>query len=236
MHEDRLEPGDPHWSLAGRTPTTAEDRTGWMVFHASGPLQLQRLSAEQVHIGDIVQGLGANIRFNGQTRTAIPVLWHSLMVAELCRAESRELQLEALFHDASEAYVGDWIRPIKPLVGDGLHSLQARIQATVFAAVGIPGAPVHLARRVKRADDLMVRYELASDWGYGRTVTWHDPPTAAESDEVGETLETVGAPPEDSAGTDRNRAEFIERARRLLAPGAPVWHSMPGGCQGPGRR
>ena len=158
MDDKGQERQDPHWSLAGRTPTTAEDRTGWMLFHASGPLQLERLEVWQVHIADIAHGLGATMRFNGQTRTPIPVLWHSLMVAELCRGERQGLQIEALFHDASEAYVGDWIRPIKPLVGERLHGLQARIQATVFAAAGIEGAPTHLSPAVKKADDVMVRF------------------------------------------------------------------------------
>ena len=235
MEEQGLDRDDPHWSLAGRTPTTAEDRTGWMLFHASGPLQLQRLEVGQVHIGDIVHGLGATMRFNGQTRTPIPVLWHSLMVAELCRSEDAAHQLEALFHDASEAYVGDWIRPIKPLVGAGLRDLQARIQATVFSAVGIATAPVHLSECVKRADNLILRYELASDFGYGRTVTWHDPPSEAESVEVGEALETVGAPPEDRSGTDANASDFIERARRLLPSEAAIWRTMPGRAAAIGR-
>ena len=176
------------------------------------------------------------MRFNGQTRTPIPVLWHSLMVAELCRSEDAGQQLEALFHDASEAYVGDWIRPIKPLVGSRLHDLQSRIQATVFAAAGIPGAPVHLSKCVKHADDLMVRYELASSFGYGRTVTWHDPPSDAEALGVGEALEIVGAPPEDTPGRDGNAADFIERARRLLPPEAAIWRSMPARWNGTGRR
>lgn len=228
MEEKGQERQDPHWSLAGRTPTTAEDRTGWMLFHASGPLQLERLEVWQVHIADIAHGLGATMRFNGQTRTPIPVLWRSLMVAELCRGKTASLELEALFHDASEAYVGDWIRPIKPLVGNRLHDLQARIQATVFAAAGIAGAPTHLSPEVKRADDVMVRYELASSFGYGRTVTWHDPPTEAETAEVEHAMTIIGGPPEERAGRERHAADFVERARRLLPPGAAMWRSMPG--------
>ncbi len=60
-------------------------------------------------MGDIVHVLGGINRSIGQTREPITVLWHSVMVAELCRFEHFDTQLEALLHDAAEA--ADWGAP-----------------------------------------------------------------------------------------------------------------------------
>ena len=118
----------PNWSMAGPTPGIGEDRTGWMMFAYSGPLQLLQLKVEQIDIRDICHGLAAINRFNGQTRVPISVLWHSLMVATLCSEKPAKTQLEALFHDAGEAYVGDFIRPLTPTLGEELKTLRARIR------------------------------------------------------------------------------------------------------------
>ena len=56
-----------------------------MIFQYSGPLELERITAADVDIRDIAHGLGEINRFVGQTRTPISVLWHSMMVAQLCR-------------------------------------------------------------------------------------------------------------------------------------------------------
>jgi len=110
------------------TPLPGDDREGWMMFRYGGPLQLLELTATQVDIRDIVHGLGQINRFNGQSARPIPVLWHSLMVMQLCAAEDRATRLEALFHDAAETYVGDWIRPLRSVMGDRLVRLRETVR------------------------------------------------------------------------------------------------------------
>ena len=83
-----------------RTPLPGENRQGWMMFRYGGPLQLLELTPEQVDVRDIIHGLGQINRFNGQSARPIPVLWHSLMVMQLCAAHDPATSLEALFHDA----------------------------------------------------------------------------------------------------------------------------------------
>ena len=102
------------------TPLPGENREGWMMFRYGGPLQLLDLKPEQVDVRDIIHGLSQINRFNGQTSNPIPVLWHSLMVMQLCAVHDRATRLEALFHDAGETYVGDWIRPLRSVFGDRL--------------------------------------------------------------------------------------------------------------------
>ena len=120
-----------------RTPRPGEDREGWMMFHHAGPLNLFELTAEQIDVRDIIHWLSRINRFNGQSAVPIPVLWHSLLVMQLCAGENRATRLKALFHDAGETYVSDIIRPIRSVMGQPFMRLRESIQGTVFEAVGV---------------------------------------------------------------------------------------------------
>ena len=68
---------------------------------------------EDIDIEDIAHGLAYTCRFNGQTTAFYSVAQHSLMVADLV---PNELKLDALMHDAAEAYLGDVVKPLKALL------------------------------------------------------------------------------------------------------------------------
>jgi uncharacterized protein len=68
------------------------------------------LRVEDVDIRDIAHGLAMACRFNGHTRRHYSVAEHSIHVAGLV---PRNHQLEALLHDASEAYLVDLPKPVK---------------------------------------------------------------------------------------------------------------------------
>jgi hypothetical protein len=63
-------------------------------------------------IDDVADGLARTPRFNGHTSRPYSVAAHSLLVASLLPPD---LQLAGLLHDASEAYLGDLISPVKHL-------------------------------------------------------------------------------------------------------------------------
>lgn len=209
-----------------RTPLPGDDREGWMVFRYGGPLQLLELAPEQVDVRDIVHGLGQINRFNGQSAHPIPVLWHSLMVMQLCAAEDRATRLEALFHDAGETYVGDWIRPLRNVCGERLLLLRETIQKTVFEAVGLPGRSARLSAPVHRADELMLRCEMESPWGYGRIVSWYEPPSDAERTTVQDAMAKIGGPPAGALDRERIRTLFLDHAHELVRPDAPIRASI----------
>ena len=154
------------------TPAPGANRDGWMMFRYSGELQLEGLTADQIDPRDIAHSLAGINRFIGQTRTPIPVAWHSLVVAAACRADGRGTELEALLHDGAEAYVGDWIRPLRHRIGKGVFELHDRIQAVVFEAAGLPPNGGRISDRVHAADNLACRGEIASRWGHERLPSW----------------------------------------------------------------
>lgn len=68
---------------------------------------------ECIHIEDIARGLAHIARFNGSTTVPYSVAAHSVVVSALLGEQSREIQLAGLMHDASEAYLGDVVGPLK---------------------------------------------------------------------------------------------------------------------------
>ena len=68
---------------------------------------------EDVCIGDMAHHLSHVCRFAGAVRAYYSVAQHSVLVARQLFAEPAKVQLWGLLHDASEAYVGDMVRPLK---------------------------------------------------------------------------------------------------------------------------
>lgn len=83
---------------------------GWMTTYTGKSFNLFNPVWQQVDIIDIAHGLSMICRYGGHTKVFYSVAQHSLMVEQLC---PEEIKLEALLHDATEAYCGDLIRPIK---------------------------------------------------------------------------------------------------------------------------
>ena len=72
-------------------------------------------TVDMIDIGDIAHALSQINRYTGHTKFPYNVAQHSLIVASLVPFP---MQLEALMHDAHEAYVNDIARPLKLLLPD----------------------------------------------------------------------------------------------------------------------
>jgi 5'-deoxynucleotidase YfbR-like HD superfamily hydrolase len=86
-------------------------RRGDFFFTASG-VQFWPLDPrpEEIRIEDIAHGLAHVCRWGGHSRSHFSVAQHSILVASHLPPG---LKLQGLLHDATEAYLGDMIRPLK---------------------------------------------------------------------------------------------------------------------------
>ncbi|CUH95901.1 hypothetical protein P22_1987 [Propionispora sp. 2/2-37] len=115
---------------------------------------------DDIKIADIAHALSLTCRYNGHCKHFYSVGQHSINVykylATLYPTEYA-LQLIGLLHDASEAYISDVCRPIKPFLIN-YQKVEFVIQRTVWAAFGLRPTATEL-KRVKEADTLILHAE-----------------------------------------------------------------------------
>jgi hypothetical protein len=90
-------------------------------------------------IEDIAHSLALTCRFNGHTREFYSVAQHSVLVSHLLESDRHpcpELALLGLLHDATEAYVGDMVRPLK-LLCPQFRAFEAKIWQAIVARFGL---------------------------------------------------------------------------------------------------
>lgn len=110
---------------------------------------------DEIRLEDIAHALSQLCRFAGHTRTFYSVAQHSVVVSRLCPPEAA---LYGLLHDASEAYLGDVVRPIKhTAIWEGYRAAEARLQALIYRRFGLD--PVEPAS-VKAADLTALHAEI----------------------------------------------------------------------------
>lgn len=116
-------------------------------------------------IDDIAHALARICRFNGHVADPVghSVAAHSTRVAGLCfeRSGRRPLvALHGLFHDATEAYLGDIVRPLRKRPEFAFyHEAESRLAEVIFTRFGL-GWPMHPS--VADADNDTLADELAS--------------------------------------------------------------------------
>ncbi len=126
----------------------------------------QNPCVDDIDIIDIAHGLAYICRFNGQTTSFYSVAQHSLMVADLV---PDDLKLEALMHDAAEAYLGDVVKPLKVLLPD-YKAIEEQVSTIISKAFSL-GDCCHPA--IKQADLTALATEKrdlmpysTEPWGY----------------------------------------------------------------------
>jgi hypothetical protein len=101
-------------------------------------------------IEDIAHGISMTCRYGGHCKEFYSVAEHSVLVS-LEAAEP--YKLEALLHDAAEAFLSDLPTPLKRLLPD-YRALEERIERVILSRLGVSSP---MSREVKRAD-LAVTY------------------------------------------------------------------------------
>lgn len=118
----------------------------WFLTHSGRQFWPLDPHIDDICIEDIAHALSLICRFGGHTREFYSVAQHSVIV---CDALPREFKLTGLLHDATEAYVGDMIRPLKIMMPEYRTTEQFLWQhiATKF------DLPIKMPLTIKEADN-----------------------------------------------------------------------------------
>lgn len=98
-----------------------------------------RPTVDMIEPEDIARGLAHKPHYSGFSPKFFSIAEHSLLVCEFYGMHNPIDyigQLQALLHDASEAYTGDMIKPLKNLLPNFVL-IENRIQSVVFTKYGI---------------------------------------------------------------------------------------------------
>ncbi len=96
----------------------------WVITLSGQRFSILKPDPDAVRIEDIACALARQARFNGHTRFFYSVGQHSCLGAQV--APTKDIALHMLFHDATEAYIGDLVSPVKALLPD-FELIESRI-------------------------------------------------------------------------------------------------------------
>lgn len=115
------------------------------------PLALQE---EDINLKDIAHHLALVNRFGGATRVPLSVAQHCVYVSRLV---PQKMKMQALLHDASEAYMGDIIHWLKrSTVFEEYRKIEAEVEKAIWRRFGCTEV---MHKEVADADRLMCRFE-----------------------------------------------------------------------------
>lgn len=114
-------------------------------------IDLSKLTVDDITIEDIAHNLAILPRFVGNTSRPISVAEHSILVMQMVEeaGASPIVMLQALLHDATEAYMGDIPAPVKAMVPEIRHFEQDYLWPVIAEKFGLP---LEMDRLIKRAD------------------------------------------------------------------------------------
>ena len=95
--------------------------------------------AQDIDPKDIAHSLAMQCRYNGHVDRFYSVAEHCLLISAWLESQGASplVQLEGLLHDATEAYVGDMIRPLK-LSMPAYREAEAGVQMEVWKRFDLP--------------------------------------------------------------------------------------------------
>jgi hypothetical protein len=116
------------------------------------------LQPDDVDLHDIAHALARTCRYGGHVPGYYSVAQHSCYVAKQIAEYgcNGQVQMMGLLHDASEAYLGDVIRPLKVHL-DEYKGIEARVQGVIFEKY-LPGVEIDW-QVVNAADNIVLDIE-----------------------------------------------------------------------------
>lgn len=120
-----------------------------------------KMTEQDVSAVDIAHALSLICRGGGHIRYFFSVAQHSVNCAKeaAARGWSKRIVVACLLHDASEAYIADIIRPVKPYLTNYLD-IETRIMQTIYGHFGLSDLTEKEKKCWKQIDDEMMAHEL----------------------------------------------------------------------------
>ncbi len=142
-------------------PTSDWGRGSWMQTFTGRQFFPLDPRAEEIDPVDIAHALSLICRYGGHTRRFYSVAEHCWLMSY---AVAPEHALWALLHDATEAYVGDMVRPLKHHLPE-YQAAEARVWAAIALRFGLrelDALPPAMPAEVKEADNRILLDERAA--------------------------------------------------------------------------
>jgi hypothetical protein len=112
---------------------------------------------EEIFIEDIIPSISKQCRFNGHCNVFYSVAQHCVLGAQfaLHHWKSKDVAKEFLLHDATEAYMGDLIRPVKVMLPE-FGVVEAGFWKAISSKFGLP---FEHTEKCQLLDNIMVTWE-----------------------------------------------------------------------------
>lgn len=124
----------------------------WITTHSGLHFDYSKPNPDAIYIRDIAIALSRECRFTGQSQKFYSVAQHSV---ECSYIVPDAFKLEALLHDAVEAYCKDIPSPLKKLLPD-YQKIENNIDLVIRKKFNLP---LTISAEVKRADLIMLATE-----------------------------------------------------------------------------
>lgn len=125
----------------------------WILTNSGTRFDFENPTEEMINIEDIAAALSKQTRFNGHCSQFYSVARHSIIMASKI---SPEFKLEALMHDATEAYIGDMVKPLKNLIPE-FEKIENKIHKVIAKKFKLK---TKTPKEIKDLDLVMVASEI----------------------------------------------------------------------------
>ncbi|KLK91389.1 phosphohydrolase [Microvirga vignae] len=136
--------------------STTQRRGDWIQTYSGAQFWPMDPRAGDIRLQDIAHALSMLCRYTGHCKRFYSVAEHSVLLSEVVEPKHR---LWALLHDASEAYLVDVPRPVKPFL-TGYREAEGEIMLCVAERFGLSAT---MPKAVKEADNRILTDEATQN-------------------------------------------------------------------------
>lgn len=129
-----------------------------MLTHSGKRFDFDNINPDAICIEDIATSLANQCRFNGHANSFYSVAHHSVIMADAMSQDGYDNKMvrTALLHDASEAYLGDMVKPLKSMMPD-YEALESKVMSAIAEKYDIYWP---LPDEIKEYDLMMLKAEM----------------------------------------------------------------------------